>query len=275
MNLNMRFKNGTRKALTLSYDDGVVQDIRLSNLLNKHGIKATFHINSETFIPEDAVRERFYGRMKLSEAKAAYVGHEVAVHTRTHPYIAQLRGADVLTETLFDRKKIEQDFGTIVRGMSYPYGCYNEEIISLLKASGIVYSRTTSSTGTFNICNDWHRLAPTCHHSSPKLMELAEKFVNDGPRTSCVNWLFYVWGHSYEFDDANNWEIIEEFAKYIGGKDDIWYATNIEIYDYIAAYKALQSTIDNNIVYNPSAISVWFEANGKTYEIKPNETLYL
>ncbi len=34
------------KYLTFSYDDGVTQDIRLIELFNKYGMKATFNINS-------------------------------------------------------------------------------------------------------------------------------------------------------------------------------------------------------------------------------------
>ena len=83
----MKLKGGKSKVLTLSYDDGVVQDIRLIQILDKYGLKGTFNINSGRYLPEDTQRERFYGRMKLSEALAVYKGshHEVAVHSLNHP----------------------------------------------------------------------------------------------------------------------------------------------------------------------------------------------
>lgn len=56
--------------------------------------------------------------------------------------------------------------------------------------------------------------------------------------------MFYLRGHGYEFDNDNNWEVIERFAQYAGGRDGIWYATNIEIYDYVKAYKSLQTSYD-------------------------------
>ena len=37
----IKFKDGKSKALTLSYDDGVVQDIRLVSILDKYGVKYT------------------------------------------------------------------------------------------------------------------------------------------------------------------------------------------------------------------------------------------
>ena len=65
----MKLKDGKSKVLTLSYDDGVVQDIRLIGILDKYGIKGTFNINTGMYFAEDATREKYYGRMKLSEAK--------------------------------------------------------------------------------------------------------------------------------------------------------------------------------------------------------------
>ena len=92
-----------------------------------------------------------------------------------------------------------------------------------------------------------------------------------------VSWgnaeMFYLWGHSYEFDNNDNWEVIEKFAEYAGGHDHIWYATNIEIYDYVKAYEALQTSYDKKIIHNPSAIDVWFEINGTEYHVKPGETI--
>ena len=45
-NLIMRFPGGKPKALTLSYDDGVEQDVKLIEIAEKYGIKGTFNINS-------------------------------------------------------------------------------------------------------------------------------------------------------------------------------------------------------------------------------------
>ena len=42
----MLFPGKKRKVLTLSYDDGVEQDIRLVEIMKKHGLKGTFNINT-------------------------------------------------------------------------------------------------------------------------------------------------------------------------------------------------------------------------------------
>lgn len=273
----MKLKDGKSKVLTLSYDDGVVQDIRLIKTLDKYGIKATFNINSGLYLPEDANREKFYGRMKLSEAKELYInsGHEVAAHTFTHPFLEKLKDDKILMEILEDRRSIEKHYGTLARGMAYPYGTYNNEVIECLKKCGICYSRTVKSTESFRFPENWLELHPTCHHNNLKLMELAKKFVEEKGNYIGDNRLFYLWGHSYEFDNNENWEVIENFAEYVGGRDDIWYATNIEIYDYVKAYESLQTSTDEGIVHNPSFIDVWFCHNNKIYCVKGGQTLCL
>ena len=87
--------------------------------------------------------------------------------------------------------------------------------------------------------------------------------------------MFYLWGHSYEFDRQDNWHIIEEFCEYMGKREDIWYATNIEIYDYFKAYSSLVVSFDCNIVHNPTSTDVWFMHDYKTYVVRGGETINL
>lgn len=273
----MKLKDGKSKVLTLSYDDGVVQDIRLIGIMDQYGIRGTFNINTGLYLPEDAQRQSYHGRMKLSEAKQLYIGsgHEVAVHGLTHPFLERLKGEEVICEILEDRKNIQQQYGTMARGMAYPYGTYSDQVVELLKQCGICYSRTVHSTGDFKLPENWLVLDPTCHHADSRLMELAKKFVETKPRQISDNWMFYLWGHSYEFDGADNWNVIEEFCSYIGGKEDIWYATNIEVHDYVKAYEQLQVSVDRHMVYNPTVTDVWFVEKGQTYCIHGGETLHI
>jgi len=70
--------------------------------------------------------------------------------------------------------------------------------------------------------------------------------------------LLHVMGHSYEFDQGANWEIIEEFCSLMSGHAALWYATNIEIVDYLRAARAVRSSVDGTMLYNPSGLEVWF-----------------
>ena len=105
-------------------------------------------------------------------------------------------------------------------------------------------------------------------------MELARKFVEAPGKQTPM--LFYLWGHSYEFEADNNWRVIEEFAEYIGSREDIWYATNIEIYDYIQAYNRLIVSVDGSKYYNPTSTRVYFKVSGKgECCVEPGQTLVI
>ena len=274
--LSMRFPGGKLKALTLSYDDGVEQDIKMIEILNKYGLKCTFNINSGSYAPEGKVYApgTIHRRMTKQMCTELYTnsGHEVAVHSYTHPFLERLAPAQVAYEIIKDRETLEEQFGCVVRGMAYPYGTYNDDVVRVLADCGIVYSRTTKSTEKFDIPTDWLRMPATCHHRCPRLMELAEKFVED-KGTSAQ--LFYLWGHTYEFEEKNDWNVIEEFAEYMGGRDDIWYATNIEIYEYIEDYKRLIFSADMAKVKNPTARTIYFKLNKEERSIAPGETLII
>ncbi len=276
-NIYMRFPGGRAKALTLSYDDGVQQDHRLISILNRHGIKCTFNINSGLFPAEGTTFPpgQIHRRLTEQEAVALYTdsGHEVAVHSLTHPFLEQLPPPLVVNEIAGDRKNLERLFHTIIRGMAYPFGTYSDEVVTVLRSAGIVYSRTVESTEDFRVPSDWLRLPATCHHDSPRLGQLTDKFITETPGHG--PWLFYLWGHSYEFEANDNWKVIEDFSKAIGGKEDIWYATNIQVYDYIQAFRALHFSMDAGLVHNPSAVPVFFVGGLQSYAIQPGETLQL
>ena len=59
----------------------------------------------------------------------------------------------------------------------------------------------------------------------------------------------------------------------MSGQEDVWYATNGEIYDYITAYNSLVMSADCTRVYNPTLQKIWFFADGKQYSVAPGETI--
>ena len=270
-----RFPGGLTKVLTLSYDDGVEQDVRLIEILNQYGLKATFNLNSGCYsedgesFPEGEVHRTL--SWKRAEALYKNSGHEIAVHSKTHPFLEQLPSNMVLQELLYDRNALEQQFHTIVRGMAYPFGTYNDEVIACAQKAGLVYGRTIKKDTSFRLPNDWFQIRPTTHHHDADLMELAQKFVDSQPKREPI--MFYLWGHGYEFEMFDEWEIIETFASFMGNRTEIWYATNIEIYDYLRAYHRLEFATDGSFVQNPSAIPVWFIMDGELFCVEAGNVL--
>lgn len=269
--LFMRFPGGRAKALTLSYDDGVEQDIRLLDIMKKHGLKGTFNLNSGCYAEEGTVYPKGQIHRRMTQAKVTEVfaqsGQEVAVHGLTHPWLEQLPDHMMMRELVEDRENLENQFHTIVRGMAYPFGTFDDRVVECVRRAGIVYARTVISSHSFQLPADWLRLEATCHHNDPKLFELTEQFVSGSPNRH--SWLFYLWGHSYEFEADDNWNVIETFAQQAGNREDIWYAANIQIYDYVQAWRRLEFSADGRLVYNPTATEVWFQANGRIYSVKP------
>ncbi|HEY5562635.1 MAG TPA: polysaccharide deacetylase family protein [Clostridiaceae bacterium] len=264
------FPKGYKKALTLSYDDGITQDQRLVKIFNKYALKATFNLNSglqsdKNFWVNNGVTIK---RTNENEILDLYKGHEIAIHTLTHPHLEDLPKALIIEEVLEDKKNLEALFECPIRGMAYPFGTYNNTVIEVLETLGVEYSRTVNQHSNFSLPENPLTWNPTCHHSNPKLMELAKSFVNT--KFDALS-LFYVWGHSYEFDVDKNWELIENFCEYISQGKDIWYATNIEIIDYLKALENLKFSSELSTVYNPSALSIWIEVKGIAVEIKSGE----
>ncbi len=258
MRISMLFPNGAAKALTFSYDDGVQQDARLMEIFDRYGMKATFNINSGLYTEEGTVfpTGTVHRRLTHAEALALYKpsDHEVAVHGLIHAHLDSIPAIAVQEEILADRKNLERDYGRPIRGMAYAYGRHTDAVVDALKHMGIVYARTTHSTKKFEMPKDWLRWEATCHHRDPELMLLADKFL--GIPKDSIPRLFYVWGHAYEFEAENNWEVIERFCRHMSGKEDIWYATNLEIFEYTEAYERLSWAADLSCVKNPSAIDV-------------------
>ena len=277
MRLFMRYPGGHAKALTFSYDDGVLSDIRFMNILAKYGMKATFNINTGIFMSEDDAKrdKRPDRRMTERECIDAYKNspHEVAVHSVTHPCLECLPPCEATAEILNDRTRLEELYSTFVRGGAYPYGTYSDTVVEILKNCGIEYFRTTVSTHKMKLPDNWLTLHPTCHHNDERLGEITDNFL--AATNERYPLLLYVWGHTYEFDRDDNWHVIEDFCEKFREVTNVWYCTNIELFDYVKAYTSLVFSADCNCIYNPTQTDLWISRDDIIYEIKAGETLNL
>lgn len=263
----MRFvyPQGLRKALTFSYDDGQEFDKRLIDIFDKHGMKGTFHLNSGR-LGISRGKDHF---MKPEEVAQVYRGHEVACHGVEHRNLPTITLQQAAAEIGEDRLALEELTGGLVQGMSYAFGNYTESIKQIARSFGIKYSRTVQETGNFYPPADFLEWHPTCHHNN-HLMELGKQFL-DVPGFYELP-VMYVWGHSFEFGWPDDWGIIEEFTAMMAGKQDIWYATNLEICNYIQAVRAQEFSGNGMRMHNPTALSVWVSTGNGIIEVKPGET---
>ena len=277
----LRFPGGRFKAVTLSYDDGCVEDLRFSDVITKHGFKCTFNLNSKKLrgdvITDEQIKEYFLDR-----------GHEIAVHGAMHRAEGTLRPIEGIREVLDCRLELEERFGMIIRGMAYPdtgivymaSGANYQTIKNYLTELDIAYARTLMGDNDgFLLPEDFHAWMPTAHHINPKLFDMIESFLamdyNNYPISMMHPRVFYLWGHSYEFETNNNWNLLDDICEKLAGRDDVWYATNIEIYDYVKAYESLVYSADGKMIYNPTLMDVWFAHDGVVHKVSSGETIKL
>jgi len=267
----VRYPEFRKKAVTVSFDDGTEYDIRVIDCLNKSGMKGTFFLNGGNFSGREIIHEdKVIG---AAEAKNLYIpsGHEVGSHSLTHPYLALLPHGACSYEFMKDREVLESLFGQIIRGMAYPMNSYNDNVCQIARDCGYAYGRTVVSSYGFSQPEDWYKWEITCRFHDNKLFELCESFLE---LDSCWDSnIFYVFAHANEFEHNGTWNILETFCNRIGNRDDIWYATNIEICDYLKDASQIQSSADETMIYNPTARNIWLEKDDTKFVIKSGEIL--
>lgn len=279
----LRFPEGKLKAVTFSYDDGCKSDLRMADILEQHGMRGTFNINSNALDSDDPNRLHTEELRDLLER-----GHELAIHGEHHLAPGIVKPAKGIADVLNCRLALEKTFGRIIRGLAFPdsgitkmhNGNDPATIRNYLQSLDIAYARTLAGdNNSFLLPTDWLAWMPTAKHTNPKLMQWVEEFL--AINEDNIRWsgkyprLFYLWGHTFEFDNDNNWNVLEDFCQAIGGKDDTWYATNIEIRDYVAAYESLITSADGSRIYNPTLRTVWLCVDHKLLSIESGETLVL
>lgn len=285
----LRYPGGKFKAVTLSYDDGSIHDVRLVDTLNKYGLKCTFNFHNSVVTspsPEkisiDEINEKILG-----------MGHEVAVHGRTHAALGVTPSFNAVREVVEGRLELERRFDRIIRGFVYPdtmkfiTGEKYERIKSYLQEMSLVYARVAvtdyhdylKDSEGFCLPSDWHFWVPVAHHDNKKIFDYLDSFLaldeNKIYRASRHPRIFYIWGHSSEFESKGHWDHLENLCQKLSGKDDTWYATNMEIYEYVKAYESLVLSADCTKVYNPTLQTVWFTADNILHSVKPGETVVI
>ncbi len=274
----MRYPGGLGKAVTISYDDGVQQDIPMIALMKKYGIKGTFNLNTGRFIKRDHVypEGKVWRAMIDEDVVPTYSDKicSVATHSAYHPTLMNASEAEIARQIFADRENLENWFGKIVRGHAIPNGPFDDTTIKVGKMCGLSFMRAVPETGSYKYPESTMPLYPTASHRSPNLLSLAQKFLYDSPKDE--PFLFYMWGHTYTLEGENNWYLVEDFFKVIGGHDDVWYATNDEIFDYAEKYKLLEFSANGKIVTNPTDTELWFSLNGHdAHSVKSGETIKL
>jgi Polysaccharide deacetylase len=237
--------------ITTSWDDGHPSDQRLADLLVKYGIGGTFYVpcsNSER-------------RPVLEDSDLRHISKafEIGGHTLNHRELTSLRSEPALRQVADGKECLEDVLGGPVYGFCYPRGGYNNEIREIVRASGFQYSRTIKNLffrpladrfevpttvqffphGRTTYFKNYVRHKSFLSRTGPfyKLMKstsLVESVLTLVDISWRKNGCFHLWGHSWELDEFDLWDQLEEVLKtIISSFDEVISGSNREIYsDY-------------------------------------------
>lgn len=270
--INFVYPDGNMKALIMSYDDGLVEDSKLIKLFDANNIIGTFNLNSgllstQQHWPQDNGPDIISTYVSKDSLLLIYKNHEIAAHGLTHQDFKNISDDEILKEVNTDISNLNKLTNRKIVSMAYPFGNSNQHIAELISNSGLTNARTVSDTYTFDLPDTFLLWHPTCHDS--KAMDLVNDYLNLNSNELS---LFYVWGHSWEFNDPKRWASINEFCQKIGNQKDIWYVGCGDYIDYQIALKNL--IITNETIVNPKDNKeVWYKEGGVTKIIKPGQSL--
>lgn len=215
------------KKLITSWDDGHPLDLKLSELLLKYKVPATFYIPIKN-------RE---GRptLKKDEIRKIAKSFEIGGHTYSHPVLTRLSPEEAELEIMRGKGELEQVIGRKVTSFCYPRGEYNNSIKDIVKRAGFKDARTArmyalrSNTDPFEVDPNFHFF----HHPLPiymghlikyrdpnSFMSLLSTYSRDVTEmviktqalveADCV----HIWGHSWEIYEKDLYNDLERIFKY-------------------------------------------------------------
>ena len=262
------YPNGKSKVFNITYDDGVLQDIRFVELLNKYNIKGTFNLNSQL------MEEQFewthpcgmqVRRLPKDVVVDLYSGHEVASHTLTHPYMNNMVYGEIMHQLGRDKENLEKLFGVKINGFAVPFDYYSPLIAQCAVNCGFEYARMSQESFSYTPPQDCYWWQCGIFHLNPELNSFVEGFFEAEEELA----LCQIVGHSYDLDAENMWEQMEDILCRISADEDIISMTNIEIVRYLKAVR--NAEISEKCIRNNSDDELWFEVNGKTVSVGPKE----
>lgn len=263
------YPGGKKKVFNISYDDGVLQDVRFVQLLNRYGLKGTFNLNyglmkqGFTWTHECGMEVK---RLSETDSKALYAGHEVASHSYSHPYFDNSSEAEILKELGADKFFLEQLFGREVGGYATPFYFYSDLMESCVRQCGFRYARISKESNDYSVPSDFYRWRGSKFHWDGDLEEFVQGFLSSDRELAMCQ----IVGHSYDLDVMDMWEKMDRILRVVSLDSSVWPATHIQLVEYLNQMQLSQIT--NSKIINNSNTELWFAVDGKTISLKPGET---
>lgn len=259
------YPGGKAKAFNITYDDGVLQDVRFVQLLNRYGLKGTFNLNSQLMWEEFAwthpngMEVRRLSRERIGNL---YDGHEIASHTLTHPYMHDLPEWEIMRQLGEDRRNLEAIFGREVKGFAVPFDYYSDLIARSAELCGFEYARMSEFSLSYKPCADWYYWKTGVYHIMPELVSFVEGFLQTTEELAVCQ----IVGHSYDLDAEKLWDTMDSICAAVSRQSDVWACTNLELVRYLKAMASFDGI-------NRSGMDLWFEIDGQIRILHPGESV--
>jgi peptidoglycan/xylan/chitin deacetylase (PgdA/CDA1 family) len=214
-----------------SWDDGLVSDIRLTEILRRHGAKAAFclspglHQETRTFGWLHENREVW--RLSRHELTGVYRGFEIWSHAMTHPYLTDLSPDRLDWELWESRSMLEEQFQQPIRGFCYPFNAYNDLVKNAVHRAGYRWARGTTQAGGGFPPLDPLAFSPCCHF-------LDRDFWDNYNRCRKTCGVFFFWGHSYELINEGMWVECEAMITRISTDPEAQWVTGADLFEPLA-----------------------------------------
>ena len=213
------------------WDDGVLNDIRLTELCRKYKAKATFNLNPALHEADKRITAGWFfgnpgycpGKLAWSEVKDVYDGFEVASHTMNHRNAGVVDDKVFVAEAKAARDILEDLFQKECPGFAWPCGVYTERTVDMLAEAGFAYGRTIENTDRVSGYKHPMILHSSCHF-------LNKDFWNIFERAGETDGVFYFWGHSYEMmNDENLWRNFEDNLRRLSENPEVCWVTVVDL----------------------------------------------
>jgi peptidoglycan/xylan/chitin deacetylase (PgdA/CDA1 family) len=211
-----------------TWDDGLVSDIRLIEILCRYQVKASFCLNPGLYQENRSFgwmhENREVWRLSIHELVNVYNGFEICSHSMTHPYLTDLSDDQLQWELQTSRHILEDIFQKPVLGFCYPFNVYNDSVRDAVRSAGYKWARGNQHLENIYPPVDPFGFHPSCHF-------LDKDFWDKYDRQKRGNSVFFFWGHSYELVNDAMWENFESTINRISSDSETEWAFVADLFD--------------------------------------------
>jgi len=214
--------------VTQIWDDAILNDLRLIQILKKYNAKATFAVDAGNLTNERqpnawVVSGNTYGKVSIDDIKKIYSEFEVACHGLSHKALTSLTGSALTYDIAESKRLLELWLNRPVKGFVYP-GCpYDEVSKNAVKNAGFTWARTCERAPDFCSNTDPFEFRTTVAFNS-------STFWQEFNRIKATGGVFSFWGHTFFTTEAQWADIEAKIAQLSQDPAVVWMNTS-DIFD--------------------------------------------